>query len=349
VLASETPVESVFQIFREYYGKLGTIREIQRMQFNFPVNNLLFNISADSGRYILKRMLLADDFYGTENALERLELVSQVTDQLNTAGLPVEKIIANDSGRFVTPVGGDIIRVYAFIDGHPMDSRQPVQVESFLRSVKQLHDYRVQDLKISGTALTDILTAPYPLTRTVLAWRQIQEFYQTENHGAWKETWKELDTAAEAAKELLIWNEGMTKGLTHMDYHPRNVIFPGEKDAIMLDFDYLRVENFWPCLGLSLTRLIRHKGIELNSESLNYFAEVFYAGYSSALRDRSSFRKNLILGAAFAEVEKIFRNLYRVMVTGKYKKFADDVITLHFPIFRHLMLMIRSDSSLKPA
>ena len=49
------------------------------------------------------------------------------------------------------------------------------------------------------------------------------------------------------------------------------------------------------------------------------------------------FCSNLIKGSIFCEVEKILRNLYRYYKTGQYRKFAEDVVTLHLPLFLKLL------------
>ena len=121
-----------------------------------------------------------------------------------------------------------------------------------------------------------------------------------------------------------------------MDFHPRNVLWGKDNSALMIDMDYLRVGNPFVCLGLTLTRTLLSLKKEISTQNIHEIITEIYETYSPRI-DLKEFNSNLIKGSIFCEVEKILRNLYRYYKTGEYRKFADDVVTLHLPLFLKLL------------
>ena len=93
------------------FPDLGTCRELNPMTFDFNVNNSLYLYQTNLGKFIVKEMYVASDFYGIKNASDRLELISEVTKRLRNAGMPLESIKTSVSGKLLVTFKKNVIRV----------------------------------------------------------------------------------------------------------------------------------------------------------------------------------------------------------------------------------------------
>ena len=78
-------------ILAKEFPDLGNFIDINPMRFDFNVNNSV-SYKTDLGKYIVKEMYVARDFYGIPNPTDRLELISKVTKRLRNAGINIESV-----------------------------------------------------------------------------------------------------------------------------------------------------------------------------------------------------------------------------------------------------------------
>ena len=128
-----------------------------------------------------------------------------------------------------------------------------------------------------------------------------------------------------------------------MDFHPRNVLWGKDNSALMIDMDYLRVGNPFVCLGLTLTRTLLYLKKEVSLDNILELRIRIYEIYCPQM-NMKEFTNNLIKGCIFCEVEKILRNLYRYYKTGEYRKFAEDAVNVHLPLFLRLLKKLKIKS-----
>ena len=202
---------------------------------------------------------------------------------------------------------------------------------------KRLHSYPLEELKSSFPKLTSLLVAPYGVNETLKQFNFLQENLSKEiDIDIYMSLKSNLSLVFEEGLSLSSWDLKIKPVLTHMDFHPRNVLWGKNNTALMIDMDYLRVGNPFVCLGLTLTRTLIYLKKEISSHNLIELITEIHKNYCPKM-DIKEFTFNVIKGSIFCEVEKILRNLYRYYKTGEYKKFADDVVKLHLPLFLGLL------------
>ena len=103
-------------VLSKEFPDLGTFRELNRMTFDFNINNSLYLYQTNLGKFIVKEMYVASDFYGTKNASDRIELISEVTKRLRNAGMPLESIKTSVSGKLLVTFKKNVIRVFDFFE-----------------------------------------------------------------------------------------------------------------------------------------------------------------------------------------------------------------------------------------
>jgi hypothetical protein len=305
------------------------------MSFDFKVNNSLYLYKTSLGDFFVKEMHVASDFYGMANAKNRLELVSGVTAYLRSLGMPLELVNSSASGKFLVPFGRNVLRVFNFFVSEELNPAEPEQFRQMVLLSKKLHESPIEKLVISFPNMTSLLVAPYGLDETLKQFHYLRENLTHDTH-AFQALRSNLRVVFDKGLTLCSWNSKIKPVLTHMDFHPRNVLWGENGAALMIDMDYLRVGNPFVCLGLTLTRTLLFLKREISSENFSELANEMHSIYCPQA-DRKEFTSNLISGAILCEVEKILRNLYRFYRTQEYRGFADDVVTLHYPLFLKLL------------
>ena len=322
-------------VLSEEFPDLGTFVELNPMVFDFNVTNSLYLYQTNLGKFIVKEMSVACDFYGTPLARDRLELVSEVTERLRKSGMPIESIKSSVGGKFLVTSEKNVLRAFDFFESEGLNPAEPEQFRQMVFLSKKLHESPLEELVSSFPNLTSLLVAPYGVDETLEQFNYLQESLSKENDG-FVVLKSNLSLVFEKGLSLSRWNLKIEPVLTHMDFHPRNVLWGKDNSALMIDMDYLRVGNPFVCLGLTLTRTLIFLKKEISTQNILELRTVMYENYCPQM-DMKEFTSNLIRGSILCEVEKILRNLYRYYKTGEYRKFAEDVVTLHLPLFLELL------------
>ena len=322
-------------VLSKEFPDLGTCTELNPMTFDFNVNNSLYLYQTNLGKFIVKEMYVASDFYGTKNACNRIELISEVTKRLRNAGMPLESIKSSVSGKTLVTFKKNVIRVFDFFESEGLNPAEPEQFRQMVFLSKRLHESPLEEFISIFPNLTSLLIAPYGVDVTLNQFNYHKEKLSKEND-AFLILKSNLSLVFKKGLSLSTWSLKIKPVLTHMDFHPRNVLWGKDKSALMIDMDYLRVGNPFVCLGLTLTRTLLYQKKEISSKHILELRTQMYENYSPQM-DINEFTSNLIRGSIFCEVEKILRNLYRYYKTGEYRKFAEDVVTLHLPLFLDLL------------
>lgn len=308
--------------------------QISQMVFDFVVNNKIYLIKTESEKFILKYNESLNDFYGISDSVEKLETISKVTNLLVESQFPVENIVSNKSGNFVIPYLEGSIRIFRFIEGRQYSRNERSDKVSLIHFSKRLHTFPIDILINKMPNVYSHLVAPYALESVIDKFDYILDNLIYSSEEKWISFASNFEKVSKSLDYYVKWNNQFEKSLIHCDLHPRNVIF-GENNGIhVIDLDYLRLGNPYVCLGFSLTRTSFFEENVKNEESILENLEVFENVYSR--RESNGFAKDLLNGAIYIEIEKIFRNLYRYFVTGKYKKFAEDVLVVHYNYFTML-------------
>tara|TARA_B100000886_G_C20426782_1_gene494532 strand:- start:3979 stop:5001 length:1023 start_codon:yes stop_codon:yes gene_type:complete len=322
-------------VLAKEFPDLGNFIDINPMRFDFNVNNSLYLYKTDLGKYIVKEMYLARDFYGIPNPKDRLELISKVSSHLKNSGINLESIKSSASGKFLVTFENNFLRVFDFFESEGLNPAEPEQFRQMILLSKKLHELPLEEFISYFPNLISLLVAPYGLDKTLEQFDCLKEnlLKETDSFSLIKSN---LSLVFEKGLSLSQWNLNVQPVLTHMDFHPRNVLWGKDNSALMIDMDYLRVGNPFVCLGLTLTRTLLYLKKEISTQNIHETITEMYETYCPRI-DIREFNTNLIKGSIFCEVEKILRNLYRYYKTGEYRKFADDVATLHLPLFLELL------------
>lgn len=322
-------------VLSEEFPNLGNFIQLNQMHFNFNVNNSLYFYQTNLGKFIVKEMNVACDFYGSSLARERLELISKVTDSLRSSGMPLESIKSSIKGEFLVNFEKNVLRVYDFFESECLNPADPEQFKQMIFLSKQLHESPLEKLISIFPELTSLLVAPYGFDQTLKQFNYINDNLSKETD-IFLGLKSNLSLIFEKALSLSQWNSNINPVLTHMDFHPRNVLWVKNDYALMIDMDYLRIGNPFVCLGLTLTRTLLYLKKEVSLINVLKLRTKIYEIYCPKM-DIQEFTYNMIKGSIYCEVEKILRNLYRYYKTGEYRKFAEDAATLHLPLFLGLL------------
>ena len=327
-------IKDLQKIVSENYKEFESVLSIEPLTFKFRVNNLLYLALAGKKKYILKRIKILNDFYGISDAAEKLEMISAVSDFLAKNDFPIEKVIVNKSGHFMLAFKQDTIRAFEYYESREFNSSDMQDTEAVFKLSKQLHSFPIEQLLKELPDSQQYLKAPYPLDETFKKAEWISEKLNLERGEQWESLQSQFSKVIEAVPALLKWEKSHLYTLTHLDLHPRNVIFREDNRPLMIDMDYMRLGNPYVCLGFSLTRLSFLQQPIRTLERLKTFLKILTKVYLPVGEDAESFEKEVLKGALYIETEKIFRNLYRNYHTQNYRNFAEDVPAMHFPIYQ---------------
>lgn len=337
-------LQNLYEIVNRKYKNIGKVIDITPLNFSFTVNNELFFIKTNKINYILKYNEALNDFYGISNSLEKLEHISLVSKIVKDYGLAIEEVIESTDGNYASEFMKGSIRIFKFIKGREYSIHNHDDCIKMIHFSKDIHNFPLEILNKKTDNYKDYLKAPYPLEESVahsdyIKFNLKKEALEVED---WNQIFLEFDLLLSQAQNFISWNKSRINSLVHADFHPRNVIIDESEVLHTIDLDYLRIGNPYVCLGLTFTRTAffgKKVKDKIDLENLFY---LFFENYEPN-SNISEFKKNLLLGASYIEVEKIFRNLLRFYRTGKYKKFSDDVLTMHYPIHKILNQIIEHD------
>ena len=162
-------------VLGEEFPDLGNFIELSPMSFDFNVNNSLYLYKTSLGKFIVKEIDVACDFYGISNANDRLELVSEVTVHLRKSGMPIEIINSSASGKFLVTFEKNFLRVFDFFESEGLNPAEPEQFRQMVFLSKKLHESPIEELVASFPNLTSLLVAPYGLDETLKQFNYLQE------------------------------------------------------------------------------------------------------------------------------------------------------------------------------
>ena len=317
------------------FPNLGNGIKLSRMLFDFKVNNLLYLYETNLGKFVIKKIYLANDFYGTERSNERLELICKLTEALREYGMQIESIKPTVNGTFLATIGKNFVRAFDYFENQGFNPADYKQFQQMIYLSKKLHDSPIEQLVNRFPEMPSLLIAPYGLSETLEQFQFLDENLSKESN-EFLVVRKYLKDIFEKGLSLSDWSSKIEPVLTHMDFHPRNILWSKTKFALMIDMDYVRVGNPFSCLGLTLTRTLLYLNKEITIENILEQSSNIYLHYQPKI-NQTDFIANLIKGAMLCEIEKILRNLFRYYKTRKYRKYADDVTSLHFPLFLKLL------------
>ena len=335
-----TPLE-IEKLFKLNYSQQGDILQTTKLQFDFHVNNQLYLIQTSISKYILKINESLDDFYGISNSYRKLETISKVGSLLAKNGCNVETTVKSDKGEYVTRFEENSIRVFNFIDGRSFSEENSQDLIRLIKFSYKLHNYPVVSLQSISNVESD-LVAPYPLEEIILEREFIKDRLKQHQQNIYYDILYHFDEISKDAFKLLKWKQKNNNSLTHMDLHPRNSIIRTE-EFYAIDLDFLRIGNPYICLGLSLTRTSFFKKSKKHTDLIEKNLTIFDINYPNG--DSKEFKKNILFGALYIEIEKIFRNLYRYFDTGKYENYAEDVGKFHYRYYTMIKNLIEKIGS----
>lgn len=323
-VASDELLEQVARAHPE----LGRPRELALLTYGFRVSNSLFLYRTTEGRFLLKAMVHPQALYGEADVVERLECVAQAVTELHAAGLPVEKIIRGQDGRYVHPYQDHLLRLYAFDPGRPFADPDADTVRS-ARSLRRLHQDGLRSLSEATRHRLARYERPYALGSTPGQAPVLRAF--VEEQSAASQTFAEIL----AQWWVIEWALGRAmphRRLTaeadcvvHTDFHPRNALFTDGKDeAVMVDCDNMMIDRRLNCLGFAILRFAFFHG-QRTAEAFRNTLALFALGDG---RD-PAFVGDLLHAMVSLELEKVLRILHRVMTTGQYAGFVDNITPVH--------------------
>jgi Ser/Thr protein kinase RdoA (MazF antagonist) len=310
------------------YPELGRPQDLAPLSYDFRVSNSLFLYRTTGGRFLLKAMLYPQALYGQPDVAERLESVGYALRELHAAGLPVEELIPGREGRCVHQYGDRLLRVYAFDPGRPFLDPE-ADARRAARSLRRLHRDGLRCLSEATRHRLARYERPYSLGSTSGQAPVLRAFVEEQSAGS------QTFAAILAQWGMIEWALGRTVAhrrltveadcVVHTDFHPRNALFTDGKDeAMMVDCDNMMIDRRLNCLGFAILRFAFFEGqrtVETFRNTLALFA----------LEDGRdpAFIGDLLHAMVSLELEKVLRILHRVMTTGQYAGFVDNIVPLH--------------------
>jgi hypothetical protein len=124
------------------FHNLGVCIKLNPMLFDFKVNNLLYLYETNLGKFVIKKMYLANDFYGTERSNERLELICKITEALRENGMQIESIKPTVNGTFLAAIGKNFVRAFDYFENQGFNPADYKQFQQMIYLSKKLHGDR---------------------------------------------------------------------------------------------------------------------------------------------------------------------------------------------------------------
>jgi Ser/Thr protein kinase RdoA (MazF antagonist) len=319
--------ELLDHVAREY-PELGRPRELAPLIYGFRVSNSLFFYRTTEGRFLLKAMMHPEALYGEPDVEKRLECVGRAVTELHAAGLPVEQIIPGRAGRCVHPYQDSLLRLYAFDPGRPFADPEPDTRRS-ARSLRRLHRDGLRCLSETTRQALRRVERAYAMDSHLGQAPRLRAFIEKQSAGS------SAFAGILAEWPVVEWAVEHTQGhrrltpeaecVVHTDFHPRNALFPdGRDEALMVDCDNMMIEPRLKCLGFSILRFAFLQGartVEAFRAAMRTFAE--------EERHDAAFLGDLLHAMISVELEKVLRILHRVMTTGHYAGFIDNITPVH--------------------
>ena len=295
------------------------------MSFDFKVSNQIWRYDTDLGSFIVKWMQAPDALYGHQDAASRLELVGQVVAALRQAGLPVEEILPRADGAFIARDEGGLTRVFRLEQTGPADAALAV------RSLRELHRNGLAATPAALRAQLEGHTTFYPLATIAHELPAVRQFAERENLSDILADWELVEWAV-ASSIAYRHRSQPRKAIVHTDAHPNNVLFSNGR-AILIDCDNVVIDYPFQCLGFTILRFYL-SAADRSSRRLAAATQAHGDGDPAFIAD-------LVHGMLSLETAKSVRILFRVMRTGTYANFVDNVSRLHIanlnaiaPLFR---------------
>jgi Phosphotransferase enzyme family len=174
-------------------------------------------------------------------------------------------------------------------------------------------------------------TTFYPLATIAHELPAVRQFAERENLSDILADWELVEWAV-ASSIAYRHRSQPRKAIVHTDAHPNNVLFSNGR-AILIDCDNVVIDYPFQCLGFTILRFYL-SAADRSSRRLAAATQAHGDGDPAFIAD-------LVHGMLSLETAKSVRILFRVMRTGTYANFVDNVSRLHIanlnaiaPLFR---------------
>jgi len=317
------------------YPDLGRPCELTPIHHEFRVSNSSFLYRTNSGRFLLKSMAAPEALYGHSDVAERLEWVGKAVLELRAGGLSVEEIIPSRGGRVVHRYRDHLLRLYVFDSGRPFIDRK-FDVLRGARSLRRLHRDGLSCLSEATRQAVASLETAYPLRVTAGKVQDLQTFVQ-ERAGTspvMSDILAEWNLIQWAVDRALAYRPFTVEAgcVVHTDFHPRNALFSDDEDeAIMVDFDNMKIGSRLNCLSFSILRF----AFVADERTPEYFQDALRSFTVQDCED-PAFMVDLAHAMLTLEIEKVLRILHRVMTTGHYAGFIENISPVHLANLKFL-------------
>jgi len=317
------------------YPDLGRPRELTPLRYEFRVSNSLFLYQTNSGRFLLKAMAAPEALYGQSDVVERLEWVGRAVLELRAGGLPVEEIIPSRDGQIVHRYQGHLLRLYVFDSGRPFVDCK-LDVMRGARSLRRLHRDGLSCLSEATRQAVASLETAYPLRETAGKVLDLLTFVEEQSgtSAVMSDILAEWNLIQWAVDRALAYRPLTAEAecIVHTDFHPRNALFSDNEDeATIVDFDNMKIGSRLNCLSFSILRFA-FVTVKRTPECFQDALRIF------AVQDceNPAFMKDLAHAMLTLEIEKVLRILYRVMTTGHYEEFIENISPMHLANLKFL-------------
>jgi hypothetical protein len=322
------------------------VREIAKQQSEAIYSNEHYFVETVRGRFFLKQFENADSLY-QQDGIQRLQWVCRATHEIGASGLPVERIVSTADKELLINDRGTIVRLYHAISGRPF-AQSDEDTRSAAELAGRFHREALPALTPETVKALRALQVPYPLAQTRSKIDLIQNY--VENFEGPDEEKCACDHVAQRfgfVRECLELTADIVEEdreghrPIHADFHPDNVLYSADGEAIMIDLDNMMFEAPMRCTAFSILRFALMAGPSEPLRRLREVAALWRDGYESGSGEAPG--TNLKEWMVFLELEKVLRILDRRRTTGSYGHFLPNIETRHLP---NLQLLMNLDGSL---
>ena len=243
-----TPIST--ELYKEVY-------EILNNAYTLPFNNKIILetihnnnptkvntlVTLSDRKHILKRI-------GIENK-ERLEWESTISDTLNKEGIPLTKIIKTSTGNCYATFNKYTYTMYDFEEGTHFSGKEE-ELDTAANFFSKL------------SACADKITLPQPVEKIIFL-ETLSDLFREAVHKNDNSIISNLCLASEQFLESALekvranWKEnGRQPIITHLDYHPSNLITRDGRVVCILDLETINQYNPQGALGFASYKTIRH-------------------------------------------------------------------------------------------
>ena len=320
----------------KYYPNIKSISSIKKLNLDFTTLSEVYKVYCNDKKFILKINHNSKEFYGDNHVEKRFETIGHISSLMHAKRFPVEKIIKNKNGKYVTVNKDRLLRLFVFIESNKIND---IDIDkNFYEMIKlsnRLHNFPLKLIEDNNINIQKELSVPYPLDCYNKYIDLIHRNLELEKGRKWDEFKLYFLNIDDEIQLVTNWKkDNKQRNLTHMDLRLENVLFSKKNKATLIDLDMMRFENPYICLGFTFSRtFFNHKSFKSLSD-IEIFLDNLINLYSLKDKNKKLMKRNILFGAKYIEIEKIIRNTYRYYKTKLFRKFTDDILIIHFPIVK---------------